>query len=266
MENGFIMTVRPYPIDKEDVPLYHGHDLKNFTLELNPIPNKFKYFTTDYLVDQLHEKTSAEIATGANGYIGFVSNKSEEIYTKQTNVYINTYNDTALKHRFDKQVEQQKKTQEIKQVIVKGVSDNPGVSLGKVINIKDAAVSQGSYRITKVLHTATENGNYLNHFEGITADLDVYPNTEIMSFPKSESQIATVIDNADPDGLSRIKVQFPWQKLNGEITPWLRMITPHSGGEKGFHFIPEIGEEVLVGFVRWKCRKTLCNGHTIYRS
>ncbi|MFD0861156.1 phage baseplate assembly protein V, partial [Sungkyunkwania multivorans] len=26
------------------------------------------------------------------------------------------------------------------------------------------------------------------------------------------------------------------------------VLTPHAGGEKGFHFIPEVGEEVLVGF------------------
>nr|WP_281170738.1 phage baseplate assembly protein V [Aequorivita capsosiphonis] len=56
------------------------------------------------------------------------------------------------------------------------------------------------------------------------------------------------MENADPDGMGRIKVQFAWQKKFGGITPWLRIVTPHSGGEKGFHFIPEIDEEVLVGF------------------
>ncbi|HEX8576531.1 MAG TPA: phage baseplate assembly protein V, partial [Flavobacterium sp.] len=29
---------------------------------------------------------------------------------------------------------------------------------------------------------------------------------------------------------------------------WVRMVQPHSGVGKGFYFIPEIGEEVLVGF------------------
>ncbi|WP_164463281.1 phage baseplate assembly protein V [Chryseobacterium sp. G0201] len=29
-------------------------------------------------------------------------------------------------------------------------------------------------------------------------------------------------------------------------TPWQRLIQPHSGSGKGFHFIPEIGEEVSV--------------------
>ncbi|GAL64992.1 phage baseplate assembly protein V [Algibacter lectus] len=43
-------------------------------------------------------------------------------------------------------------------------------------------------------------------------------------------------------------MQFPWQKPTGETTPWIRVVTPHGGGDKGFHFIPEVGEEVLIGF------------------
>ena len=32
------------------------------------------------------------------------------------------------------------------------------------------------------------------------------------------------------------------------MTPWLRAVTAHAGGDKGFYFVPEIGEEVLIGF------------------
>ncbi|GAA0872272.1 hypothetical protein GCM10009117_14190 [Gangjinia marincola] len=131
---------------------------------------------------------------------------------------------------------------------VKGVSDNPGVSLGQIIKVTGQGITPGSFRITKVTHTATENGTYLNSFEGVDAAADTYPMTNVMAHPKSNSQVAVVMDNADPDGLGRIKVQFPWQKPQGEVTPWLRVMTPHAGGEKGFHFIPETGEEVLIGF------------------
>ncbi|OED46944.1 hypothetical protein AB832_00730 [Flavobacteriaceae bacterium (ex Bugula neritina AB1)] len=65
---------------------------------------------------------------------------------------------------------------------------------------------------------------------------------DIHRFPKSDIQVATVIENNDPDGLSRVKVQFPWQKHLGSTTPWIRMMLPHAGVDKGFHFIPEIGE------------------------
>jgi len=56
------------------------------------------------------------------------------------------------------------------------------------------------------------------------------------------------MENADPDGLGRIRVQMPWQKTTGQMTPWIRIVTPHAGGDKGFHFIPEVNEEVLIGF------------------
>ena len=32
------------------------------------------------------------------------------------------------------------------------------------------------------------------------------------------------------------------------FSPWLRVLTPHSGLDKGMHFIPEIGDDVIVGF------------------
>ncbi|MBE0393185.1 phage baseplate assembly protein V [Flavobacterium sp. PL002] len=47
--------------------------------------------------------------------------------------------------------------------------------------------------------------------------------------------------------MGRGKVQFNWAGASAK-SDWMRMIQPHSGGGKGFYFIPEIGEEILVGF------------------
>ncbi|MFD2561094.1 type VI secretion system Vgr family protein [Aquimarina rubra] len=236
------------PEDQEEVTLTYGHDLQEFSLDLKPSSNSYKYFTNDYLTDGQHEKATSEISSGVNGYNGFTSNKGDELFPNETNVYLNSYNDPSLKQRLDTHVEQQKKAEELKQVVFKGSSDNPGVKIGQVVSIKGDKASYGSFRVTKVIHTNTENGRYQNRFEGVTADLDVYPNTNLMAFPKSETQVAIVKENSDPDGIGRIRVQFPWQKDTGELTPWLRIVTPHAGGEKGFHFIPEIDEEVLIGF------------------
>ncbi|WP_405206109.1 type VI secretion system Vgr family protein [Aquimarina sp. LLG6339-5] len=236
------------PEDQEEVTLTYGHDLQEFSLDLKPTSNSYKYFTNDYLTDGQHEKATNEVSSGVNGYNGFTSNKGDEIFPNETNIYLNSYNDPSLKQRLDTHVEQQKKAEEIKQVIFKGSSDNPGVKIGQVVTIKGEGADYGSFRITKVTHTNTENGRYQNKFEGVTAELDVYPNTNLMAFPKSESQVAIVKENSDPDGIGRIRVQFPWQRETGELTPWLRIVTPHAGGEKGFHFIPELDEEVLIGF------------------
>jgi len=228
----------------DEIELKYGVDLQTFTVELSSIPNSFDYFTNDYLTDEIHQKSSKEVSIPAEGYHGFTDKKSKELFNKQTQVYNNLYADTSLKSRLDTQVEQYTKSRALQQVIAKGSSDNPGVNLGEVITIK----GYGSYRIIKIKHTNMEGGTYRNTFEAVDANFQAYPKMDIHNFPKSEIQIATVKENSDPDGLSRVKVQFPWQKPTGEVTPWLRMMTPHSGGEKGFHFTPEIEEEVLVGF------------------
>ena len=66
------------------------------------------------------------------------------------------------------------------------------------------------------------------------------------AFPTCEEQSATVMQNDNPQGM--IKVQFPWQKKKGLMTPWLRVVTPYAGKGKGMHIIPEVGEEVIIGF------------------
>ena len=57
-----------------------------------------------------------------------------------------------------------------------------------------------------------------------------------------------------------MRVQFPWQEDKGQKTPWIRLIQPHSGAGKGFYFVPEIGEEVLVGFESQNAEKPFVMG------
>ena len=229
--------------DTKELALTYGFDLKEYHLSLLPQSHNYKYFSNDYLLNEVHEKDAKEVTSGANGYSGFVSNKANSIFNKETKIWHNLYNDPKAKQRLDSSIEAQKKAIEIKQVKLNGVSDNPGVTLGSIVTVEGA-----NYRITNITHTNNENGDYQNRFEAITADFDAYPNTNINAYPKSETQTAIVMENADPEELGRIRVQFPWQKITGEMTPWIRIVTPHAGGDKGFHFIPETGEEVLIGF------------------
>ncbi len=229
--------------DTEELVLTYGFDLKEYNLSLMPQSHNYKFYSNDYLLNEVHEKDAKEVSSGANGYSGFVSEKANAIFSKETNVWHNGYNDPTAKQRLDTNIEVQKKAIEIQQVKLNGVSDNPGVKLGSIVSIEGA-----TYRVTNVTHTNQENGHYQNRFEAVTAAFDAYPNTNIQAFPRSESQTAVVVENADPDGLGRVRVQFSWQKPLGDMTPWIRIITPHAGADKGFHFIPEISEEVLVGF------------------
>ncbi|MGC1951114.1 MAG: phage baseplate assembly protein V [Gammaproteobacteria bacterium] len=61
--------------------------------------------------------------------------------------------------------------------------------------------------------------------------------------------VATVTDNKDTDGLARVRVRLPWQP-EGEQSYWARLATPMAMGDRGMYFLPDIGDEVLVGFAR----------------
>ncbi len=59
--------------------------------------------------------------------------------------------------------------------------------------------------------------------------------------------IVTAVEN-DPDGEERIQVKLPVLEENEEGL-WARLLTLMAGGERGFVFRPDIGDEVIVGFL-----------------
>lgn len=61
--------------------------------------------------------------------------------------------------------------------------------------------------------------------------------------------VALVTQNRDEEGLCRVKVRYPWHEQPRE-SYWARLAVPMAGAERGTVFIPEVGEEVLVGFER----------------
>jgi type VI secretion system secreted protein VgrG len=129
-------------------------------------------------------------------------------------------------------------------VIATGISLNPAVAAGKKVVVQGVPHAEGSYGVTKVAHRWTPEG-YSNEF-WCTASNE-YRSDER---PKSNAWygvvVARVADNNDPEKLGRLKVQYIWQE-QGQ-TFWARFMTPHAGGDRGFLFIPEIGDEVVVAF------------------
>jgi phage baseplate assembly protein gpV len=59
--------------------------------------------------------------------------------------------------------------------------------------------------------------------------------------------VGTVKDVNDPDGLGRVRVQFPWMGGRNQGY-WAPVATPMAGGKRGVWFMPEQGDEVLVAF------------------
>jgi uncharacterized protein involved in type VI secretion and phage assembly len=94
-------------------------------------------------------------------------------------------------------------------------------------------------------------GNYTANFEAVGADTGYLPAPKFHT-PIAQPQIAIVTKNNDEKG--RIQVKFDWQRGN-DTTEWIRVMTPDAGSSdqvsknRGFMAIPEIGDQVMVGFV-----------------
>jgi uncharacterized protein involved in type VI secretion and phage assembly len=59
--------------------------------------------------------------------------------------------------------------------------------------------------------------------------------------------VGVVTNNQDPDGLGRVKVKFPWLS-DADESYWARIVSPMAGKERGLYCLPEVDDEVLVGF------------------
>jgi len=105
--------------------------------------------------------------------------------------------------------------------------------------------------VTEVSHSLDALGNYQGHYEAIPADVEYLP-APVYSMPAAQPQMATVVSNANRKG--RIKVQFDWQR-GGDTTDFIRVATPDAGSSnavgvnRGFVFIPEVDDQVMVNFV-----------------
>lgn len=59
--------------------------------------------------------------------------------------------------------------------------------------------------------------------------------------------VGIVTNNEDPENRGRIKVKYPWLADDQESS-WARIAAPVAGKGRGFLFLPEVGDEVLVAF------------------
>jgi uncharacterized protein involved in type VI secretion and phage assembly len=124
------------------------------------------------------------------------------------------------------------------------------------INMRKTDTNQTSYftklMMTEVIHEVDALGRYTGRFEAIASDTGFIPKPDFI-VPVAQPQIATVISNTDPQEQGRVTVRFDWQ-LN-DNTNFIRMMAPDAGGtdqitqNRGYVAVPEVGDQVMVGFV-----------------
>ena len=140
-------------------------------------------------------------------------------------------------------------------------SQVPTLRVGSVISLYSSFLkrvgdlseeSLGNFIIIEITHEVSQGSYYKNRFKAIPATIKALPSPKVR-MPLAETQMATVLSNADPQGKGRVRVCMNWQ-TDGMQTGWVRVMTPDGGSSsdvksnRGFVFIPEVGDQVLLGF------------------
>jgi hypothetical protein len=130
---------------------------------------------------------------------------------------------------------------------------NPKVVIGAPVTIKGAGPADGTYNVTKVEHVV-RRGEYTTRFwagdRTPTSIVDSLSTRAAPSFPFTHFGlvigIVTNLGSGDQAGMLRVK--FP--SLDKDlVSAWGRFVAPSAGsGGRGLVMLPEVGDEVLVGF------------------
>jgi type VI secretion system secreted protein VgrG len=223
--------------------LVFGSTLNHFSIAMQLRPPTFATIGYDYINNKTYNSSPKDIpgAAGLNDLGKFAYNKSKEVFSTAPKTY--THQFLSNKTQLDDAVKTKAAAESSNMVRFNGNSTKFGVQLGNTVSVDR---NYGNFTVIDVTHRADGQGNYENDFIAIPATILVPPVTGYME-PECETQTAVVTDNNDPKHLGRIRVRFHWMN-NNEKSPWLRIASPHGGGDKGMFFIPEIGEEAIVGF------------------
>ncbi|MCS3532771.1 type VI secretion system Vgr family protein [Chryseobacterium sp. JUb7] len=243
------------------ISLEENIDLIDVEFEMNIKPQDFNYLSYDAENGGKIEKdsTSVQIQYKENPFQAVAINASKKVYQKKPEMLFNHSGISSFADRELKEAVRKEKEKRENLIWVRGKSKDPELKIGGRVKLSDInGKAMETYRVMEIQHY--HNGNiYYNEFIGIP-DLFNTPYQDNDAIPLGEKQSAKVFDNNDPMGMGRVKVQFPWQEKKSQQTPWLRLVQPHSGSGKGFHFIPEIGEEVLVDFESRNAEKPFVAG------
>jgi uncharacterized protein involved in type VI secretion and phage assembly len=130
---------------------------------------------------------------------------------------------------------------------------DPNVQAGRKVNITGVGERfSGEYFVTRATHTYGSGAGYNVRFSvtgrrpssigAMLAGRRSLPDSRVPGVVP-----AIVTNNEDPDGLGRVKVKYPVFSDDIE-SDWVRMASPMAGPERGFYWLPEVNDEVLVAF------------------
>ncbi|MBW4613762.1 MAG: VgrG-related protein [Desmonostoc vinosum HA7617-LM4] len=257
IENGKINFCKPANRGIEE--LVWGVDINSFSTRVTSAEqvNSVEVRSWDYTKKKLIKKTATKekvITTTPNGQGSSTSSKFQ-IKPAPKMVVVDQPVTDEQTPRMEKEAE----------AIAKAVCDelggefvyadaksegNPKIRAGKVVNIKNLGKNySGKYYVTETRHFFTRR-NYTTDFSvrGLRAgNLFTTLASQLHLQPGQTFLVGIVTNNKDPNKWGRVKVEFPTLADKDE-SYWARIVATGAGAKRGFDCLPEVGDEVLVGF------------------
>ena len=254
--DGEVLHFGKLPPQNPPIKLIYGSNVSDIRVELKAVHTKPEFY--GYNSSQNSKLTSGETP------IQHKSDLAKTAYSQnQSGIFTTRSLQVApMKAGTDKDVvNSQESTAGSKAVEVFTVTGNisiPFLYPGCVadLEMRKPDSNQTSYftriMVTETTHELDTLGHYKGTFKAIASDTGFLPKPKF-TIPVAQPQIATVISNTDPQGQGRIAVKFDWQLH--DTTNFIRMMSPDAGGtdqvtqNRGYVAIPEVGDQVMVGFV-----------------
>ncbi len=147
--------------------------------------------------------------------------------------------------------------------LLKGTGNHPVFRAGSIATITDTSGGNfsGNYLLTRVSHIALADQerncvSYLNNFEAVARIADYRPPLTTVKSKVSGPTTAIVTGPAGQqihvDQFGRIKVKFHWDRLgqsDATSSAWIRVSIPAGKLDDTSLYLPEVGTEVIVGFL-----------------
>jgi len=230
------------------IDLIYGSDLQSFDYVMQSSSVIRQYTAHAYKSNQTQNINTKSVSPGVKG-------SGKQVYDAAVKTW-QAPHDPILFH-FDEENSVKKHLDDVTKVTVEGAAANCIVFNGSSMNpslfpganIKITGVDKheyGEYIVIAVHHNYSIGGNNQNTLSALPSDVKASPYSNPTLMPFCEPHTGIVDDNNDPDGLGRVKVKLYWQK--DSVTPWIRIAMPYTGSDKGMFFVPEKGEEVVIGF------------------
>ena len=142
-------------------------------------------------------------------------------------------------------------------------SSNPGIKPGGSITISGAGPASGTYQVSEVEHTYNRRGFETRFTAGDRRPsglVDLLSGEQPSSFRREGLVIGVVTTVGNANG-SAGDVKVKYTSLGGEVeSNWARVVTLGAGAQRGMTFLPEVNDEVIVGFEGGDARRPVILG------